>query len=303
MLSNTLRRDMRVFLTGGSGFIGGHLVDRLLAAGHWVTLATRNPGEISPRPGLTVVECDLQNVDTVLTALPGHDALVHNAIIWDHLPNELELKDTRASAKLFDFAGNVGIKQIIYTSSTAVHRPFSGLMSEGSYLQPADTYGAIKAASEQFLWAASHQFDIRCNVLRLGPVVGRPAFDGARFKSDRRIRQIVESAKGGAATTVQSGEGRQFIGASDVAIAVESLLNSNLNREVILCTEWEPTPWEDIARIAIHCCGSGWLDVGLPTESTSAPRFDVSKLERLLGLRFSATAALVEHVQHLADSF
>src|SRR5262245_42263292 len=118
---------MKVFVTGGMGFIGSHIAVELLRQGANVSILARNASKI-PRfkttPGIAIIEGGLDNVDIIAAALPGHDACIHNAIIWDAEPTELQLKDVRASVDLFKAASEAGVQKLVYTSSVAVHRPF-----------------------------------------------------------------------------------------------------------------------------------------------------------------------------------
>ena len=73
---------MRIALTGISGFIGGHLADRLLASGHQVRALSRRPVTERPapeRPGLTVVRGSLEDAAALRSLVDGCEAVVHAA--------------------------------------------------------------------------------------------------------------------------------------------------------------------------------------------------------------------------------
>jgi len=241
----------------------------------------------------------LDDIDLIKASLPGHDALVHNAIHWEVQPTELELQDTKFAAKLFEAAASAGVEQTIFTSSTAVHRPLFGTMNELSPIRPNDYYGATKAAGELFLSAVSHQFDMRCNVLRLGPVVGAPAFSGAPFKTDRRFQDFLSSAIRGEELLVTKGEVRQFVGAKDVARVFLALLESFENRQTIICAAEQPTSWVSIAVAVVEEIGSSSRVVTEGDAENQPPLFDVSKLDTVLGFRLDSSIALRDHIEYI----
>ncbi|MBS1718562.1 MAG: NAD(P)-dependent oxidoreductase [Armatimonadetes bacterium] len=290
---------MKVFVTGGTGYFGAHLARELVAGGHEVTVLARNLAKAPRLPGVKVVQGDLLKFEEA--ALDGHQALIHNALIWDERPTELEMKDTRAAAKLFEAAGKCGIEQVIYSSAVAVHRPFLPKMNEDSPIRPADYYGATKAAGETFLWAASHQFNIRCNAIRLGPVVGAPGLEGAPFKSHSQFFEIANGALAGGEIVVTKGDGRQFVSAQDAAKVYRALLESDLNRQALLCTDKEPTTWESIARLSVELCGSRSRVV---VEEKPVPQghFDVSKLKKELGFTLDSSDAMRGHIESVLHS-
>lgn len=109
----------------------------------------------------------------------------------------LDLLDARAAARLFDAAGEAGVRRTVLLSSTSVYRPFSAEMDEGDALVPTDAYGATKAAAELFLRSACASHGMREGVLRPGPIVGPPAHPAGAFRSDRHIAAMVAAARRG----------------------------------------------------------------------------------------------------------
>lgn len=274
----------------------------LTRGGHSVTVLVRDPSFEFPYSGVELVHGHLEDFDLLERSLPAHDALIHNALIWEDAEgSELEMRDTRASAKLFSAAAKAGIEQILYTSSTAVHRPFLPLMDEDSPTDSNDFYGATKRASEVFLAATSHQYSVRCNVIRPGPVVGAPAYLGATHKSDRRFQEFVRASRTGEDIRVVAGDGRQFIGVEDLARLYVAVLSSGCNREAFIAVAHETIAWSAIAREVVRATGSRSLVI---EEETGMPgfRFDVGKIERKFGFRFGALEATTQHIAHLAQA-
>ncbi len=250
---------------------------------------------------LSIVKGGLDDHETIRMALAGQDACIHNALYWEEEPTELQLKDTRTSVDLFESAANAGVKHLIYTSSTAVARPFKAFMTEDARLTPTDFYGATKAASEIFLSAFSYQTEMRCNVIRPGPTVGKPAVDGAPTTSDRRLKEFVRAALAGDALHVIRADGRQFIGAEDLAKLYSAVLRSDVNRETYFAVARNFTLWEDIARDAVSLVQSeSSVVVREPLDVDTPQVFDTRKMEHSFGFVFDSSVAVGQHIAHLA---
>ena len=67
---------MKVALIGATGFVGAPVLAELLSRGHVVTVLARNPGKLTPQPGLTVIAADALDAAQVAAAVAGHDAVV-----------------------------------------------------------------------------------------------------------------------------------------------------------------------------------------------------------------------------------
>lgn len=285
---------MRVFVTGASGYLGLHVVTHLVDAGHTVTALVRDPARLGPlaaNPAVTARVTDLRDRGLDLT---GHDACVHLALIWGAPEDDLELHDVTASARLFDAAGRAGIGRAIYTSSTAVHRPFVGVMREADPLTPTDLYGAVKAAGEGLLWSACATYGMAGTVLRVGPVVGPPAFEGGAFRSNRRIARLVEDALAGRPLVVD-GIDRQFVAADDVARVIDAALGAPGG--TLLCLDAAVTRWAEIAWQIVSMTGSqGALRID---EAPGQAMFATDRLAEVLGMRLDSRAAMNGHIAHL----
>ncbi len=71
---------MKVFVLGGSGFVGGHLIRRLSAAGHDITVGTRyaqDARHLRIVPRTTISQCDPHDLESLTQALEGHDVAIN----------------------------------------------------------------------------------------------------------------------------------------------------------------------------------------------------------------------------------
>lgn len=211
---------VKILLAGASGYIGLHILQDSLKAGHQVTALVRVPAKLGPflgRPLLKTIEIDLENTPSLESALDGHDVCIHAALAGSDPASELEMRDLAVAAKFFEAAGRAKLTRCIYLSSVAVHRPFTGAMQEEDALTTTVFYGATKAAGELFLHASCARHSMTGIVVRPGPVVGPPAFPEGAFGSHNRLPEMVNAAMANQPIEVLRGDGRQFIDVTSLA--------------------------------------------------------------------------------------
>jgi uncharacterized protein YbjT (DUF2867 family) len=113
---------MKVFLTGASGFIGGHVLRALAERGHQVTCLVRGRAaravEALALPGVTVVRGEFTRPEAWLTHVPGHDAVVNAVGIIREGPGaSFEEVHTRAPVTLFEAAARAGVSKVVQVSA------------------------------------------------------------------------------------------------------------------------------------------------------------------------------------------
>lgn len=156
---------MRVLALGGCGFIGSHVVDCLLSAGHEVRILARRPDPV--RPALPGVDYRLVTFDdrvALTDALQGCDAVLH--LISTSDPSSAE-RDPVADVSgnltgtlhLLQAMRETGVQRLVYVSSGgAVYGPPDTLpIPETHPLRPIGSYGIVKAAIEGYIAAAARQ--------------------------------------------------------------------------------------------------------------------------------------------------
>lgn len=150
---------MRIMVTGGTGFIGYHTVERLLEAGHEIVLLVRDEkkmrGLFADRIKHFVVG-DLKDEAAINQALDGCDAVIHiAALVSIDAADEEYIYQTNfnGTKRVIGGAVKLGIKKIIYVSSiTAIYDPKSRLLDENSPPGRARKgYGGSKVASEIYV--------------------------------------------------------------------------------------------------------------------------------------------------------
>ena len=172
--------DIRFFVTGGTGFIGGHLVERLVAEGHEVVALVRSPDKAGRlrELGVTLIAGDL-SLFKELDTLPEVDVVVHLAAVVT-APSE-HLYESINYAAVGDLLACIerqtwAPKRLLFASSLAAAGPSSPgqPLGEDDPLRPIDAYGDAKARAEVLLAGASFPVTAFRPPVVFGP--GDPAF-------------------------------------------------------------------------------------------------------------------------------
>jgi nucleoside-diphosphate-sugar epimerase len=177
----------RILVTGGTGFIGAHLVPALLKAGHAVRIAKRTPPVGNDPRGVESVAIGAIDGETDWTwALDGIDTVVHLAG-RAHVMRETE-PDARAAyrrtnvdgtRKLAEAAAATGISRLVFLSSVKVNgeRTRESPFRETDTPAPEDEYGRTKWDAERILSEISRQTGLKTVILR-PPLVYGPGVKG-----------------------------------------------------------------------------------------------------------------------------
>jgi dihydroflavonol-4-reductase len=145
---------MRALVTGGTGFIGSHVVRKLLTEKIPVRCLIRSSSKRTNLAGLAVEYAvgDLQDIESLKSALKDCDMLFHVAAdyrLWALHPEELDRTNVEGTSQLFQAAGYAGLKKIVYTSSvSAIGRPHAnghlGIGTEDRDPAPDELIGPYK---------------------------------------------------------------------------------------------------------------------------------------------------------------
>jgi UDP-glucose 4-epimerase len=177
----------RVFLTGGAGFIGSHLVDTLVPQGYHVTLydnLSNGRREFiahhTGKPNFKFVEADLLDADRLAAEMVGHDLVWHLAantdIIGGAEPRRRDLRDcVIGTFNVLEAMRQTGCNPIIFSSTGAVYGELcsdKATSEEDGPLLPVSTYAAGKIGAEAFISAFCSLYGLRGYIFRLGNVIG-----------------------------------------------------------------------------------------------------------------------------------
>ena len=165
---------MRALVTGGSGFIGTHLVDRLVALGWKVRVLDLFDRRFGPAPaGVDLVRADLSNEYAVREALIDVDVVFHLAWSTIHeVATREPLQDIEAnvmpSVQLIDHCHSSGVQRVVFFSSGGtVYGPTQDLpITEAHPTYPINAYGITKLAVEKYLHMYYHLYGLEYVILR-----------------------------------------------------------------------------------------------------------------------------------------
>ena len=196
-------KGKRVLVTGGAGFIGSHLVDRLMIEGYSVkvvdNMSTGSKENIKrwlDHPRFELIQGDLRDKDLVLTAIKDVDIVFHLAAnpevrIGSQKPEEIYENNVTTTYNILEAMRKNNVKQLVFTSSSTVYGDAKIIPTPEDYapLEPISIYGASKLACEALISGYAHTFKIRSLILRLANIVGTRSKHGVIYDFIRKLRK------------------------------------------------------------------------------------------------------------------
>ena len=212
---------MRILITGGSGFIGSHVVEKLLERGHQVfifDLPTVGHGHSST--DAVFIPGSILDLESLRMAMVGVNAIYHLAAIADvgdvfQDPHYAEAINVRGTINVLEAARRSKVPRVIYGSTTWVYSDVDEeTVDENTPLKaPSHLYTATKLTSEYYCHSYDELFGLETTVLRYGIPYG------PRAREAGVIPIFVKKALAGEPLTI-AGDGlqyRQFVYAEDLA--------------------------------------------------------------------------------------
>lgn len=197
---------MTTFVTGAAGFIGSHLVDRLLRDGEDVigydNLSTGMPEFIANArcyPSFTFVKGDLLDTDALTKGMRGASRVAHlaaNADVrfgLDHPRKDLE-QNTIATFNVLEAMRANNIKEIIFSSSGSIYGEANIVPTPEDAPFPVQTslYGASKLAGEGMIAAYAEGYGIKARIFRFVSLLGERYSHGHIFDFMRQLAKDPE---------------------------------------------------------------------------------------------------------------
>jgi UDP-glucose 4-epimerase len=216
---------MRVLVTGGSGFIGSHVVDQLRARGHEPVIYDLRPSpwHTDPEHPVDTVLGSITDREALERALHSCDAVAHLAAVADvndvHAePEDAERVNARGTVAVLEACRRAGVKRVIYASTIWVYSDTeSDVVDENTLLPPpSHLYTSTKLAGELYCKSYQELYGIDYTILRFGIPYGPRAREAAV------IPAFVNKAFKGEPLTL-SGDGmqsRRFVYVEDLADGV-----------------------------------------------------------------------------------
>jgi UDP-glucose 4-epimerase len=251
----------RFLVTGGSGFVGSHLVDALVAAGAG-TVVVFDPqirrenleGALSSGR-VELVEGDVTDVDAVRAACEGADGVFHLAV----LPLGPCVEDPRRGLEVnvvgtfnvVEAAHAAGAGKVVFSSASSVYGDTDETMDESHPLDARTMYGASKIAGEYFLRAFEDAVGLPYVILRYMNVYGPRQAGGL-------IPAVLGRLLAGEPPAI-TGDGSQsfdFVHVADVASANVRAMESDLSGEAFNVGSGEEVSVRELVEKLIELTGA-----------------------------------------------
>ncbi len=178
---------MKILVTGGAGFIGSHVVDRLIEMGNEVTiydnLSSGNTKYVNENAEF--IKLDLAT-DVQKMRLEEFDEVWHIAAnpdvrVGERSPAEIYENNIKATYNLLEAMRRAGIEKIVFTSTSTVYGEAKIPTTEEHPTIPISIYGASKLACEALISSYCHTFDMQSWIYRFANVIGRRSNHGVIF--------------------------------------------------------------------------------------------------------------------------
>jgi len=196
--------NMKTLVTGGAGFIGSHLVDRLMETGNRVkvidNLSSGSPGNLERwmgHPGFEFMEADLLDPDACSEAVEGCSRVFHLAANPEvrankASPEEHFRQNIEATYRLLEaVTERGGVELIVFASTSTVYGEAERLPTPESYgpTKPISMYGASKLACEALISAYASMKGYKAVIYRLANVVGPRSNHGVIWDFVGKLRE------------------------------------------------------------------------------------------------------------------
>lgn len=250
---------MRVLVTGGSGFIGSHVVDRLRAHGHEPVIYDLRESAWHEGGSVETVIGSITDVEAMKAALDGCDAVAHLAAVADVNdvfadPANAEETNSRGTAVVLEACRQAGVPRVLYASTIWVYSDTDQVEVDEDTLLPAPShfYTATKLAGELYCKSYQELYGVHYTILRFGIPYGTRAREAAV------VPAFVNKAFAGEPLTL-TGDGsqsRRFVYVEDLAEGMALALAETATDRVYNLTSGEDVTIKQIAETIQQLVGN-----------------------------------------------
>jgi UDP-glucose 4-epimerase len=287
---------MQFLVTGGAGFLGAHLCNRLARDGHTVhaidDLSAGDPSRLNP--AVIFTRGDVADIPKLWSLLQGVDCVHHLAarvsvpqsILY---PRDYNTVNVGGTVALMEAVRDAGVRRVVLTSSGAVYgRQEQQPVREDVPPNPDSPYAVSKLSAEYYVRTIGALWKIETVMLRIfnayGPGQALPA------SHPPVVPQSLKQALGGGSLVI-FGDGtqtRDFVYVDDVVDAlVAASTATHVDREVINIGSGQETSLNDLVKRVEHAVGRQVSPLYNTSVSGGVQRLfaDIGKAQRLLGFK------------------
>lgn len=283
---------MKSVVTGGAGFIGSHVVDRLLSENqevvvldNLVTGRVANLAHHSKNPRLTLCRIDISNLEDVKAIMKGVDWVFHLAGRADVVPSiehplDYHRSNVDGTVNVLEAARAAGVKRFIYTASSSCYGiPDLIPTPETAEMRPQYPYALTKYLGEQYALHWNHSYKLPVVSMRLFNVYGPRSRTSGVYGAVFGVF-LAQKLNGLPFTVVGDGtQSRDFTFVSDVVEALIMAAKSTLENEVLNVGQGRPSTINHLVELLK---GEAVYLPKRPGEPDTT-HADVSKIKRTLG--------------------
>ncbi len=169
----------KIFISGGTGFIGARLVRRLMRDAHPLVCLVRRPATAGlDLPGVTLVPGDVTDADSVRAGMQGCTRVIHLAglySMWHPHPEEFYRVNVEGTRNVLQAALEAGVKRVVTVSTVAVYGvpldcPFREESTRGQGM--LSEYARTKSLADELAWSFQREHGLPVTALYPGIVLG-----------------------------------------------------------------------------------------------------------------------------------
>jgi len=237
---------MKIFVTGGAGFIGKHLVKKLIEEDLEITIfdnfSNAKKNDLNKFCNkIRIISGDITNYDVINKNLSGQDIVIHLAAkisVNDSIINPEKTFETNVhgTENVLKACITNNVKKFIAISSAAVYGDninSKKLLNEKSDTNPISPYGESKFKMEEKIFNFSRKYKMKCIILRLFNVYGK----GQSIEYAGVISKFGDNIKNNQHLTIY-GEGtqmRDFVSVDDIVNLINSIIFSESEKDYVIC--------------------------------------------------------------------
>jgi len=304
---------MRFLITGGAGFIGSHIVDKLLSSGENVVVIDnfnpyydpeikwKNISNAQENPNFKLLEGDILDKDLLNDIFSSFDIdiLVHMAAqagVRGSIKNpELYTKvNVLGTLNLLEMCKKYKIKKMVFGSSSSIYGNSEVPFSENNKVdEPISPYAATKKGAELLCYNYYHLYKIPITCLRFFTVYGprqRPEMAIHKFTRLMNDNKLIPIYGDGSSS-------RDYTYITDILDGIKSAIKKDLGFEIINLGSSDPIKLMDLVNLIQKKMDKKAKLSFLPSQSGDVERTyaDVSKAEKLLG--YSSKVSIEEGIE------
>lgn len=303
---------MRTLVTGGAGFIGSHLAELLIAAGHQVAVIDNlSSGRmvslraIASHPGFRFVNADIRDVAAIMPVFEGVDWVFHLAGLADivpsiEMPAQYFSTNVAGTFNVLECARRSGVRRFLYAASSSSYGvPRTFPTPESAPIQPQYPYALTKYMGEELVLHWAQLYKLRAVSLRLFNVYGTRSRTTGAYGAVFGVF-LAQKLNGSPFTVVGDGtQTRDFTYVTDVAAAFLRAAESDVSGEAMNVGSGTHV---SVNRL-VELLGGEVTNIPKRPGEPDCTFADITKIRRLLGwqARVSIEDGVRMMVSNIAD--